>query len=269
MAAASLWAWHPLLAGQIVLFDFAAVPLLVFAIYQWNRTRDLVEDRINAPRDAHRAELSTRAMRRTAILCFLMALTLSAATGSLVGAFALGLAAATGLAYSGVAQHGVRLKAHAAIKNLIPAAVWSGTVVVYPVLHTGAPLTGPVWLAALYTALVALRVEVAWDWRDARGDRRAGIDTWAARLGEGRVSWLLQGLGGAAATLVAAALLLGAVPAVWALTLVQCGGAALWIGSDLRNSDPPTWGHVLVAIDLVCAIAFGAIVRLGGTGPLI
>lgn len=268
MAAASLWAWHPLLAGPVLALDYIVVPLLVLAIYQWNRLQDLVEDRVNAPRDTERTEQSDRTIRGVAIASAATALGLSVLAGSTKGVIALALAAVAGLAYSGVSPSGTRLKAHVVIKNLLPAAVWSGMIVLYPLLHLAspAPLTTHVWIAAIYTAFVAIRVEVAWDWRDAQGDQRAGIDTFAARLGERRVVWLLQSLNAAAAAILLAALWTRAVPNVWALILVQCAGAAIWVQNDTRIRDRHTWAHLFVVIDLVCAVAFGAAVRLSGAG---
>ena len=103
---------------------------------------------------------------------------------------------------------------------------------------------------------------VAWDWRDAAGDRSAGIETWANRHQDPEVARRLQGINAASGAIIIAALATRLVALPWAPLLVQSASVAAWIARGKVVRDRRAWSHMVVAIDALCAFCFGVFVRV-------
>jgi 4-hydroxybenzoate polyprenyltransferase len=147
------------------------------------------------------------------------------------------------------------------VKNVIPSLVWPVATLVYP---TGV-LTLESMLAVGLIACSVFTIEVAWDVRDRRGDRIAGINSFAAILGPTKALVIPLAASLTYALLVALLVtLLDRLPAIWLfpgmLPVLSVGIALLW-----RDSLAAARGlsHVLVLINMLALVPLGIAGRWG------
>jgi 4-hydroxybenzoate polyprenyltransferase len=92
----------------------------------------------------------------------------------------------------GVRKQTFRIKEIPVLKNLYAGVFWSVGLVLTPYIYVGQQ-PGPL---ALLTMLISFGlsyfVELMWDLRDMRGDRRAGVRTVPLLIGEPATCWILR-----------------------------------------------------------------------------
>lgn len=168
--------------------DYFAIALASTTIFVWNTFLDLEEDRIARPDNNH-AFLS-RHMRAGLALGAagaLVALAIAARQGNIAAFASLLFPLLAGFLYS---QHlfGTQLKRLLVVKTAVAVAIWVSLCVFYPLFNSRpgfafGDFTLGHWAAAVWTLSFFTVGEIASDIKDIEGDRAAGADTIAMRLG--------------------------------------------------------------------------------------
>ena len=169
--------------------SYVAFGLVVYATYTLDRALGCKEDRIN------RSELVGSRKKLSLLICLLTFL-----AGSLTLAreglyFAPFMPGVVGYMYSRGLKIGslnIRLKGGAGRKNIVVALTWGGTIAAIARKWTEDAV-------ALFTVFTFFAVKVfinsvIYDFKDMRGDARAGIETLPIHLGEKKTRVILQGL---------------------------------------------------------------------------
>ena len=221
-AALIIWALPPWYGLPPTWNAVPSITLAGFGLFQVNRVFDSAEDEINDPAAYARIAASRRAVRSAGVVAILASLFLSMMLIGSVATATLSILLLLGVLYSvpffrqGQGEPR-RLKQIAGLKNTIPAVVWSATTVLYPAMSRAGIQWLPFLLVLAGVFCIVFTIEVAWDIRDARGDRAAGIRTLATTFGVRRA--LLGPI--AASSLLAVAIvglvLLRTLPWLWLL----------------------------------------------------
>lgn len=89
-----------------------------------------------------------------------------------------------GLLYNGTAfAPGLRLKKILFVKNVVSAAAWACVPAFTPPLFYGNPIGPYNIISFFFTFFLMMAVELVWDIRDIRGDRKAGMNTVPVKFG--------------------------------------------------------------------------------------
>lgn len=156
-------------------YTAAASFLAISAGFALNDARDVTEDRVNNRwRPVARGLLEPDAAVRTYQILAVAALMCAVLSGS---AMSIGV---TGVMLAAISIYSFRLKRVWFVKNIFVAAA----VALLPVLACGShPERIAVWLFVPALFLWSLQKEILADVRDIDGDRRAGLVTFAMRIG--------------------------------------------------------------------------------------
>jgi 4-hydroxybenzoate polyprenyltransferase len=260
-AIAVMWAMPPWFGAEVAWAAMLPVLLAGLGVYQFNRVFDFVEDQINDPGAYAQAYRSRTALRVMAVAAMVAGLMLSMVFQGYAATALLAVMLLAGVLYSVPFRTRRRLKQVAGVKNVIPSLVWPVATLVYP---TGV-LTLESMLAVGLIACSVFTIEVAWDVRDRRGDRIAGINSFAAILGPTKALVIPLAASLTYALLVALLVtLLDRLPAIWLfpgmLPVLSVGIALLW-----RDSLAAARGlsHVLVLINMLALVPLGIAGRWG------
>lgn len=168
---------------------YLAFGLVVYAIYTLDRTLGCEEDRIN------RMELIGSRKKVSLVLCLIAFL-----AGSLILAkeemyFAPFIPGVVGYLYSKELKLGgfhIKLKGGAGSKNIVVALAWGGTIAT--IARKWTEDTVSILTVFAFFAVKVFINSVIYDFKDMRGDAKAGIKTLPIRIGEKRTKAILQGL---------------------------------------------------------------------------
>jgi 4-hydroxybenzoate polyprenyltransferase len=242
--------------------DLLVVPLVVACVYQWNRITDESEDAINCPNELAVAEYRYRGILTFCVLGLLGSLALSILTGRAAVASLVAVAFFSGLLYSsypGRHRFGrFRLKRFLFLKNWSSALGWALITVIYPVLHAREEAPPGLWVAFVTMFLAVWTVELIWDLRDSAGDAIAGVQSIPVVFGPKAAQGFAHATNLAALLVVFTGGVIGLVPKVWPLFLVNFALTCAYL-IFVR----PDWGrtpsHVLVSLQTLLLFALGAL----------
>ena len=249
----------------------AALPMLLagFGLYQLNRVFDVVEDEINDPSAYARTSAVKTLLRTVAIGAILASLCLSMVLTSYLATATLSMMILLGVLYSvpffkGEQGASRRLKQIPSLKNVVPSVVWPFTTILYPAMSSPGARQLPLLLAIIALSCGIFTIEVAWDVRDIRGDRVAGIKTLASTFGAHR-ALLVPLIASCVQTLVIMLLVYrGNLATLWllpALLLVLLPAIAyLWKDALASIRDR---SHLLVLMNMSALIPLGLAGRWG------
>ncbi|MEO3875212.1 UbiA family prenyltransferase [Nonomuraea sp. B12E4] len=260
-AIAIMWAMPPWFGAEVAWMAMLPVLLAGFGVYQFNRVFDFVEDQINDPGAYAQAYRSRTALRAMAVAAMVASLLLSMVFLGYAATALLAVMLLAGVLYSAPLLTHRRLKQVAGAKNVIPSLVWPVATLVYP---TGV-LTLESMLAVGLVACSVFTIEVAWDVRDRRGDRIAGINSFAAILGPTKA--LVIPLAASLTYALFVALLVALfdrLPAIWLfpgmLPALLAGIALLWKDSLAASRG---LSHLLVLINMLALLPLSIAGRWG------
>ncbi|WP_456475273.1 UbiA family prenyltransferase [Candidatus Pyrohabitans sp.] len=168
---------------------YLAFGLLVYATYTLDRALECEEDRIN------RRELVGSRKKLPLLICLHTFL-----AGSLILAkeemyFAPFIPGVIGYLYSKGLKLGgfhIKLKGGAGSKNIVVALTWGGTIAAIAGKWTED--TFSIFIVFAFFAVKVFINSVIYDFKDMRGDARAGIKTLPLCIGEKKTKAILQGL---------------------------------------------------------------------------
>lgn len=262
-----VWALPPWYGSTPAWNAVPSILLAGFGLYQLNRVFDLVEDQINDPAAYARTTAVKNALCGVSISALLASLGLSIVLMNYVATTLLVVMMLPGVFYSipfirrepGEPR---RLKQISGLKNPIPSVVWPVTTVLYPAISSPGVRGLPLALTITAVACGVFTIEVAWDVRDSRGDRVAGIRTLATEAGLDR-ALLVPFVVSCVQTLVIALLVyVGELATRWlvpAILLVLLPAVAyLWRNSLASNRDR---SHLLVLMNTSALILLGLVGR--------
>jgi 4-hydroxybenzoate polyprenyltransferase len=260
-AVAVMWAMPPWFGAEVAWIAMLPVLLAGFGVYQLNRVFDFVEDRINDPGGYAQAYRSRIALRAMAVAAMVASLLLSMVFLGYAATALLAVMLLAGVLYSVPVLTRRRLKQVAGVKNVIPSLVWPVATLICP---TGV-ITLESVLAVGLIACSVFTIEVAWDVRDRRGDRIAGINSFAAVLGPTKALVIPLAASLTYALFVALLVtLFGRLPAIWLFPGML---PALLVGIALLWKDPLAAGrglsHLLVLINILALVPLGIAGRWG------
>ncbi len=260
------WSVPPWFGGSFSLSAVLPVALVGFGIYQLNRLYDTVEDGINAPGECAATESQQRAVRMLGWLSLAASIVAAWLVAGPVGVGFVGFAIAGGVLYSRPIDDadgaGRRLKNVPAVKNVIPAVIWSAATVIFPGYVTGVADRSAQYVMALLIAAGVFAIEVAWDIRDEVGDRAAGVRTLPVLFGGDRAAAVAAGVTTIVGIVPIAMVLAGGLPVQW---LVPAGGLlSIGAGTSVvrhRLAVDRSWSHVFVVFVAVMLLALGIVGR--------
>lgn len=265
-AALLVWATPPWYNASPAIAAAAPVLLIGFGLYQLNRVSDGVEDSINDPRGYAHTKANRGLLRRIAVLAMSTGLALSLLTARPAASALLAAALFLGIAYSipVIARRrgsGRRLKEFGLVKNILPSVVWPTVTILYPALYASDVWGLGLVLIASGIAIGVFTIEVAWDVRDAVGDRIANVKTLANSLGPGGALAIPLSVGAAYALLILFLVNLDTLPLTWLLPALALLLLSVIAHSCRRLlSEERGWSHLLVVGNIV------ALILLGGVG---
>lgn len=259
-AALIVWAFPPWYGSTPSWAALPSITLAGFGLYQLNRIFDGAEDAINDP-SAYARLTATRAVVRTAAASsiaasFLLSAILMShwATATLAVMLLLGVLYSVPFLRRGLEQPR-RLKQIPGLKNAVPSIVWPVTTILYPAISSPGVRVLPLVLALTGVGCVVFTVEVAWDLRDVRGDRAAGINTLATALGMRRALWVPMSISGLEAVVIFLFIYVRALDTPWllpAMLLVFLPAVAYcWKEALALNRDR---SHLLVAVNVLALV---------------
>jgi 4-hydroxybenzoate polyprenyltransferase len=255
----ALWSWPRYLGVRIDGVDFVVVPLVVFAVYQWNRLTDWREDAINCPADLQSALRHRRLIIGGCIAAIAAVVAAAVSAGSPSSNLVLAIVCALGFLYSTTLVRGrptLRLKSVFLVKNVASAAGWSLLTVIYPFLHGVQSVDRRMWLAfaAMFTGVFSS--EVIWDVRDVQGDRAGGVGSLPARCGSAAARLAVDLVNAVFSAVVIGGVVLHAWSASWLFTLTNsliCVAAAQQLERVSQRLGP----HVLVLVQSILLLGLG------------
>jgi 4-hydroxybenzoate polyprenyltransferase len=268
-AALVIWAFPPWFGSTPSWKAFPSVLLAGFTIYQLNRVFDVVEDEVNDPNAYARTYARKTMIRNLAITAMLASLFLSIVDMNYLATAVLSIIILLGVLYSipflkreqGEPR---RLKQIGILKNAIPSVVWPSATILYPAMASSTVRWLQLMLAITGIACWVFTIEVAWDVRDSRGDRIAGINTFVTAFGARRALIVPLGVSCTQSLVVVLLVYFGDLAKVWllpALLLVLLPVVAyLWKDSLASNRDR---SHLLVLINTLALIPLGLAGRWG------
>jgi 4-hydroxybenzoate polyprenyltransferase len=155
-----------------------------------------------------------------------------------------------------------RLKQKSGLKNAIPSVVWPVTTVLYPAIFSPGVRGLPLALSITTVASSVFTIEVAWDVRDSRGDRVAGIRTLATEFGLDRALLIPFIVSCVQALVIALLVYFGELVTRWlfpAMLLVLLPAVAyLWKNSLASSRDR---SHLLALMNISALIPLGLVGR--------
>ncbi|MEO3859781.1 UbiA family prenyltransferase [Acrocarpospora sp. B8E8] len=264
-----MWAMPPWYESSPSWMAAPSVLLAGFGIYQLNRVFDFVEDEINDPSAYAKAYLARFALRNMATAAILASLLLSAL---FVGPAATALLTVTLLAgvlysvpfFKRKRGEPRRIKQVIGLKNIIPSVAWPIAAVLYPGISSPDPHILQLFLAIALISCSVFIIEVAWDIRDSRGDRVAGISTLVTAFGRTRALLIPFGASSSYALSVALLVFLGHLSPLWLLPgflpVLSAAIALRWKDSLAESRDR---SHILVLINVLALIPLGLTGRWG------
>lgn len=263
------WAGPPLYGSTPSWNALPSILLAGLGIYELNRVFDGIEDEINDPDEYATTSTSRTLVRTVAIGALAGSVVLSVILTNLAATVALAIMLVAGILYSvpflrsdGKA---VRLKQIPGLKNAVPSVVWPIVTIAYPAM-SGTGVRVPLLVLAV-TALAwgVFTIEVAWDVRDSRGDRVAGIRTLANTFGARRALLVPLVASCGEALVIVALVYTGRVAMLWllpALLLVLLPTIAyLWRESFATHRDR---SHLLILMNTLALILLGLAGRWEG-----
>jgi 4-hydroxybenzoate polyprenyltransferase len=266
-AALIFWAVPPWY-GAVPAWNAApSVLLACFGIYQLNRVYDAAEDSVNAPAAFARDEAARGAIRGTGVCALVLSVLLSAvllnARATVVLLAMIGFGAAYSVPFLARADgKPVRLKQLAWLKNAVPSVVWPVVTVIYPAM-AGPAIQLPLLMVVVGAVASSIfTIEVAWDVRDAPGDKAAGIGTLTTAFGATRALLVPLVVSGAGAIAIAVLVGAGVYPAVYlfpaALLVALPLTAFLWKEALTTDRDR---SQMLVLLNIIALVPLGLIGR--------
>lgn len=132
-------------------------------------------------------------------------------------------------------------------KPLLVSGVWAAGAVLLPVVEAGHDLTPAVYFVLGYRWLLILPNVLFADWSDRKGDRAAGLRSWARGWSLSRVRWGGSLLAGTAALAAGGAVASGWAP--WILLVDALGGGAMVLG--IWTLDPGASARQALLLDLL------------------
>jgi 4-hydroxybenzoate polyprenyltransferase len=262
-----IWALPPWYGSTPAWNAAPSILLAGFGLYQLNRVFDLVEDQVNDPSAYARTAAARNALRRVAIGALLASVGLSVILMNKVATALLAIMLLPGVLYSvPCLKRGPgglhRLKQVLSLKNVIPSVVWPVTTILYPAISRPGVHWLPLTLAISAVACSVFTIEVAWDVRDSRGDRVAGVRTLATEFGPARALRVPFLVSCAQALVIALLVYSGELAARWlflAMLLVLLPAVAyLWKNSLASNRNR---SHLLVLMNISALIPLGLVGR--------
>jgi 4-hydroxybenzoate polyprenyltransferase len=168
-----------------------SILLVSFGLCQLNRVCDVVEDEINDPSAYAQTMAHKTVVRNVAISAIIASLLLSVILVNYLATVVLSVLILVGSLYSVpfLKRHHEspsRLKEVAYLKNAIPSVAWPSATILYPAMSSSGVRVAQLLVAITAVSCSVFTIEVAWDVRDSRGDRVAGINTLATGLGAHR-----------------------------------------------------------------------------------
>lgn len=213
--AAIAYAVSVLLATPFSLPSYAICFLVVFSLYNTNKSVDLEEDLINQPEKAEFQLRFGRPLYWAGILAYLAALALALWQGLNVFLATL-FPLAIGLAYSlkllPEGHRFRRFKDMPFLKNACIGFTLGFILVAIPAVAEGLPFGWPVFLAFAFVFLRLIVNTVNFDIRDVKGDRQSGVLTIPVLFGERKTRFALDLVNTFSGLMVAWAVLAGFFP---------------------------------------------------------
>lgn len=258
-----VWALPPWYGSAPAWKAVPSILLAGFGLYQLNRVFDLVEDQVNDPAAYARTAIVKNMLCGVSISALVASLGLSIVLMNYVATTLLAVMLLPGVFYSvpfirrepGEPR---RLKQVSGLKNPIPSVVWPVTTVLYPAISRPGVRGLPLALALTAVACGVFTIEVAWDVRDSRGDRVAGIRTLATEVGLDRALLVPFVVSCAQALVIALLVYADELAARWlfpAILLVLLPAVAYrWRNSLASNRDR---SHLLVLMNISALILLG------------
>ena len=250
--------------------DWKAAPSVLlagFGLYQLNRVFDLVEDQVNDPAAYARTAAVRNMLRGVAFSALLASLGLSIVLMNYVATALLAIVLLPGVLYSVpflkiASGEPHRLKQVLGLKNAIPSVVWPVTTILYPANSSPGVHRLPLALAVIAVACSVFTIEVAWDVRDAPGDRVAGVRTLATEFGSGRALLAPFIVSCVQALVIALLVFFGEIATRWlflaTLLVLLPAVAYLWKRSLASSRDR---SHLLVLMNISALIPLGLVGR--------
>jgi len=266
-AALIVWAlpqWYGLTPS------WSAVPSITlagFGLYQLNRVFDVAEDEVNDPGANSRVSARRTAVRSAAAGAIFASLLLSVVLMGFTATATLSILVLLGVLYSvPFLRRGRgdtrRLKQVASLKNAIPALVWSMATVLYPAMSRAGIRWLPFLLVLTGLCCIVFTIEVAWDIRDVRGDRAAGVSTLATAFGVQRALLGPIAASGVLAVMIVGLVYIGALSSLWllpALLLVVLPAIAYaWKDSLAIDRDR---SHILALVNVLALVPMSLVGR--------
>lgn len=256
------WAWPPWFDVSPAPRTLLPVLLAGFGLYQLNRIADVVEDSVNDPVGYREAMTHRTTIKRLSISALGASILLSLVYAGIAPSVVLAAAVSVGVFYSfspfGISQSAPRLKEAGILKNVAPSLVWPIVAVIYPALMAPASAIPLVAMAAAVTMVAVFTIEVAWDVRDAEGDRLAGVRTLANRVGAPAAMRVPLGFASMVAVGVVLLIAVSALDAAWLIPagLLLGAGLVAYFASGLLEADR-AWSHLLVGGNILAALVIG------------
>jgi 4-hydroxybenzoate polyprenyltransferase len=264
-----IWALPPWYGSSPAWHAVPPVLLAGFGLYQLNRVFDLVEDQVNDPAAYARTAAARNMLRSLAVSALLASLGLSMVLMNYRATALLAVMLLPGVLYSvpflrREPGEPHRLKQVFGLKNVIPSVVWPVTTILYPALASPGVRGLPLAFAIILVACSVFTIEVAWDVRDSRGDRVAGIRTLATEFGPNRALQVPLVVSCVQALVIALLVSFGELAARWlfpaALLVLLPAVAYLWRNALASNRGR---SHLLVLMNISALIPLGLVGRWG------
>lgn len=258
-----VWAFSPWYGAKPSWNAVPSILLASFGLYQLNRVCDVVEDEINDPNAYERTSANKTMLRNVAISAIFASVFLSILLTNYVATATLSIMILLGVLYSTPflkREHGKprRLKQIASLKNAIPSIVWPSVTILYPAMSSSGVRLLQLLLAITGLSCSIFTIEVAWDIRDSRGDRVAGISTLATAFGVHRALLVPLVVSCVQALVIMLLVYFGNLATIWllpALLLVLLPAVAyLWRDPLASNRDR---SQLLVLMNISALILLG------------
>lgn len=202
----------------------AILALVVFAVYNLNRKTDEDEDAVNHTERYSFTKKYETILFRSAIIAFLLAISLSALQGS--GSLLItSIPLVAGVVYSVPlfpARFGFRrLKEVPFMKSLIVAFSWTLPAMLLPICHAGLSAGVAAGIVGVFFLVQTFTNTVVYDIRDVEGDAASGIRTIPTIFGSRGTLFFLMGMN--AVIGIALVLAGGALPGSYTMLVMTAG----------------------------------------------
>ena len=193
--AAIAYAVSVLLSTPFSLSTYLICFLIVFSLYNTNKSVDLEEDKINQPEKAAFQLKYGRPLYWAGILAYLLALSLALWQGLdlfLATLFPLIIGLAYSIKFLPEGFRFRRFKDMPFLKNICIGFTLGFILVIIPVVSEGLSLSWPVYLAFAFVFLRLIVNTVNFDVRDMKGDKEADVLTVPVLFGKGKTRFAID-----------------------------------------------------------------------------